>query len=552
MRWKLVIVSATLVAGASAQPRTRTPGREHLIVQFQENPGPIQLFELAARGASVLSYVPDFAFVVTAIADTPFDGLNIDWVGPVAPEEKISPILDRSLAAVLVEFYPDVSVNDVRAIALETGLLILENPDLSANHLLVVGSGEQVEALAQWDEVAYIFPAAAELVQRIPMHACAGAMTAQGQVGQAVPVIGDGWDGPGLGGADLKYTFVHLPASLPADSASAEIVRAFSEWGKYARLTFTPDPNSTGGHTLAVLFASGPHGDSYPFDGPGGTLAHTFYPYPSNAEPLAGDLHFDDDETWKIGGGDIDLFSLALHETGHALGLGHSDNPADVMYPYYKKVTGLTANDAAAILQIYAPKIVQQPPAALSLVIQPPPTPTTASFAALRGFTTGGASGGVQVTWTTNYGLSGVAQGSAVWTASIPLNMGSNTITVTAKDNKQNLSIQSLVVTRTQVPLSPPPQGRDTTAPSITILSPALTSYSTSAASLAVNGTARDDVGVTAVTWTSSNGVSGTASGTTAWEVPAIPLYVGSTIITIRASDAAGNTGWRTLSVTRR
>ena len=69
-------------------------------------------------------------------------------------------------------------------------------------------------------------------------------------------------------------------------------------------------------------------------------LAHTFYPASPNPESIAGDMHLNASETWAIGG-QPDVFSLALHETGHALGLGHSDDPADIMYAIYKPATGL-------------------------------------------------------------------------------------------------------------------------------------------------------------------------------------------------------------------
>jgi len=44
-----------------------------------------------------------------------------------------------------------------------------------------------------------------------------------------------------------------------------------------------------------------------------------------NREPIAGEMPLDKDETGKIGAkrGPV---SIALHETGHALGLGHSIN----------------------------------------------------------------------------------------------------------------------------------------------------------------------------------------------------------------------------------
>jgi hypothetical protein len=36
----------------------------------------------------------------------------------------------------------------------------------------------------------------------------------------------------------------------------------------------------------------------FPFDGPGNILAHAFYPY--EMDSYGGDIHFDDDEDWKV------------------------------------------------------------------------------------------------------------------------------------------------------------------------------------------------------------------------------------------------------------
>ncbi len=107
---------------------------------------------------------------------------------------------------------------------------------------------------------------------------------------------------------------------------------------------------------------------------------------------------------------------------------------------------------------------------------------------------------------------------------------------------------RGFVVTRQG--LSTPPA--DTVAPSLTITSPASTNVLTSSSSIKLSGSASDNVGVTSVTWSTSAGKTGIATGTTYWNTGDVFLLVGTNTIVVRAADAVGNTSWRSVTVTRR
>ena len=87
-------------------------------------------------------------------------------------------------------------------------------------------------------------------------------------------------------------------------------------------------------------------------------------------------------------------------------------------------------------------------------------------------------------------------------------------------------------------------------APSITITSPTSSdTYTTQKSSINISGEASDNVGIKKITWSTSSGQSGTATGTQNWSVSGLALKKGENIITVKVFDNAGNTGNDTLTV---
>jgi hypothetical protein len=251
-------------------------------------------------------------------------------------------------------------------------------------------------------------------------------------------------------------------------------------------------------------------------------------------------MHFDDAESWHVGT-TVDVFSVALHELGHALGLGHSDNPNDVMYPYLKIVTGLADGDKTAILTLYAAQTgVVPPPGPLALTIDVPPATTTSATISLTGTVTGG-SGSPAITWITSTGASdGSSISGSNWAIlSIPLAIGVNNITVTAADATGSVS-RIVSVTRTVV--APP------SPLALTINTPPAT---TTSAAISLSGTVTGGSGSPAVTWTTSVAASdGTSISGSNWVISSIPLAIGVNTITVTAADATGSVS-QVVSVTR-
>ena len=112
--------------------------------------------------------------------------------------------------------------------------------------------------------------------------------------------------------------------TLDYNTVSIVMRQAFNFWEQQTNLKFIEVPQEQVGKPgfekenieILVSFLVQLHDDPYPFDGPGGTLAHAFYPH--NNQGLSGDVHFDDaeDYTYRSPQG-RNLLWVATHELGN-------------------------------------------------------------------------------------------------------------------------------------------------------------------------------------------------------------------------------------------
>lgn len=65
-------------------------------------------------------------------------------------------------------------------------------------------------------------------------------------------------------------------------------------WSDVADISFQQVREANTLVNIDIKFATGEHGDSLPFDGPGRVLAHAYYPR------FGGDAHFDETESWTF------------------------------------------------------------------------------------------------------------------------------------------------------------------------------------------------------------------------------------------------------------
>ena len=153
---------------------------------------------------------------------------------------------------------------------------------------------------------------------------------------------------------DFRPTIMGQPNWITPWQASLA-VSAFQAWSSVSNLHFIQNIWAPENQIINV--------GASPIDGQWGILGQGGYNY-TNAGGFwhiaGGIVDMDANENWDplIGNGNpqgsFDFFTVTAHEVGHALGLDHSGNGNDLMYPYYTgEKTWASATDVATIQSLY-------------------------------------------------------------------------------------------------------------------------------------------------------------------------------------------------------
>lgn len=537
---------------ATSLPRSISGKRWHWLIQFETAQPDLSVW--VERGARVLSSVPVNGFIIATPEDMSWNDLAYTYRAPVLAADKLSPqvapaagdpanlAVANATTLVIVHFHKDVEAWEADGILAAESVVAITNSSLEREDRLAELTPTQLMALALWDEVEYLFPAPEGMKQGDLYMGCGGVISGGYEVAMLAASFGEGWDGPGRGRANIGYSFGSLGSRTAPDLTKAEIRRALDEWSRAVAVTFTESSVRNGPRNLDILFATGDHGDPYPFLSGSSVLAHSFYPANPNPEPIAGDIHINDSWTWSIGG-QWDIFSVVLHELGHSLGIGHTDVPGSVMYPYYQKSTGLKQADIDSIRQIYAAPSDAAPPT-LSITIASPTEGArfTSTIVNVSGTIQGGAPG-LKLTYTNE---AGNARGSCLVNsinttyscAAVPILKGANRIRVEAQLNGLTATAERNITLEANGDVT------------LAITSPATSGQTTTAVEVTISGTASHPGGIANVTWATNRSRSGTATGLEAWSA-SVPLEIGSNEITVTATARTGINSTRKITLER-
>ena len=214
-------------------------------------------------------------------------------------------------------------------------------------------------------------PALEHLESRLVLYSATG----NAWMNPAIITISFVPDGTNLGGAvsNMQSTFNSNPKM--AGRWQNVILQAAQTWAQKTNINFVVVPDNGASTGSGADQEGDPNfGDirigGYSFGN--STLAWSYYPPSVNNYSIAGDINFNTAMTYNIGS-TYDLFTVAAHEFGHALGLGESStSQLNIEYPTYTgQKTALAADDIAGIQSIYSAGLPRTPDVYLARISHP-------------------------------------------------------------------------------------------------------------------------------------------------------------------------------------
>ena len=164
-------------------------------------------------------------------------------------------------------------------------------------------------------------------------------------------------DGTNLGGGYTSNLMSTFNSKSSLGNWENVILRAAQTWAQQTNINFAvvPDDGAAAGSGADEQGNPG-FGDirigGYNFGS--STLALTYQPPSANNFSIAGNMTFNTGQSFNIGS-TYDVFTVAMHEFGHALGLGESSVGNAVEYGTYTgRKTGLASDDIAGVRSIYS------------------------------------------------------------------------------------------------------------------------------------------------------------------------------------------------------
>ncbi|QDV32734.1 matrixin family metalloprotease [Tautonia plasticadhaerens] len=163
-------------------------------------------------------------------------------------------------------------------------------------------------------------------------------------------------DGANVGGVPNALSQAMAGRGITEAQWKAELRRAFAVWQSAANINLAEVPDS--GASLGVpgnQQNDSRFGDIRVFATPQqpGVLGYAFAPPPINGGTRAGDVVLNSSAAWNVGS-TFDLQTVAIHEVGHALGLGHSSISTAAMYDVYNGLKqGIISDDINGLRSLY-------------------------------------------------------------------------------------------------------------------------------------------------------------------------------------------------------